>query len=149
MTLELRRKLVAPWNACEVDMDPNKPESPHQNCRESRPVPFYPKGEIWSAVHDGVIRSVDVDSNKQFNPPLSPESQVAFQKQSPPQLPRVASQARLPQRRPMVAIADPNVQVLAAELRKVESEVVSLKKHIKTQDQLIRGFCQLHVQKEN
>lgn len=132
-----------------MGMDPTNPESPHQNCRESRPVPFFPQGDIWSAVHDGVIRSVDIDSNMQFNPPLRPESQVAFQKQSPPRLPRVASQSRLPQRRPMAPIQDPNVQVLAAELRKVESEVASLRKHISTQDQLIRGFCQLHMQKEN
>ena len=137
-------------------MQAAKPESPHNNCRESRPVPFYPQGDIWNAVHDGVIRSVDVDGNKQFNPPPSPESQLAFQKQSPPRLPRVSSHARLPQRRrvssharlpqrrPMAAISDPNVQVLAAELRRVECEAVSLKKHIKTQDQLIRGFCQLH-----
>lgn len=130
-------------------MNPNQPQSPHQNCRESRAVPFYPQCDIWSAVHDGVIRSVDVDSNMQFNPPVRGESQVGFQKQSPPKIPRVPSQARLPQRKPMAPIADPNVQVLAAELRKVESEVASLKKHITTQDQLIRGFCQLHMRKEN
>lgn len=127
-------------------MKAKQPVSPHQNCRESRPVPFYNDGAIWSAVHDGVIRSVDIDDNMQFNPAPRVESQVAFQMQRKPSLPRSPSHARLPMRKPL---EDANVRVLAAELYKAETEIAALRKHVHTQNQVIDGLCKLRVGKEN
>ena len=133
-------------------MQPAKPASPHQNCRESRPVPFYAESEIWSAVHDGVITSVDVDHNMQFNPPARAESRVeqackvGFQLQRKPVMHKAASRAVLPKHKPL---EDATVRVLTAELRKAESEIAALRKHLSTQNQVIDGLCKLHVGKEN
>ena len=138
---------------------PPGPISPHHNCRESRAVPFYPNGDIWAGVYDGVIHSVDIDGNMQFNP-LSPEATATaaqaepapFQRQSPPRiLHRSKSNANLPfppqasVRRPAAAAplgrVDINVSVLADEIRKVEAENTSLLRQVKMQRRVIHGLC--------
>lgn len=120
---------------------------PATNCRESRAVPFFPRGEVWHAVGIGVIGSVDVDENLQFYPPLSAASQaqLAFQRQSPPRLPRVSSQPQLLRRPPLAAVSDTNTRVLAKEVRDLESRVEVLMKHVNTQDKIIEGFCSLRL----
>ncbi len=113
-------------------------------------MPFFPDEDIWSAVRDGVIRSVDLDNEMQFNPAVRPESSTPFQQQSPPRvLHRSVSQPHIQPRRlarvPVVPLGDVNVSVLSAEILRMEFEVASLKRQLHTQDRLIKGFCGLYI----
>ena len=118
------------------------PRSPHQNCRESRPVPFFPQGEVWEGVAGGIVNSVDIDENMQFSP--AELFVPPFQLQEAPSIPRVASMARLP-RRVVLAPLDANVKTLSREIKRMEKENADLRKHVKRQDDLIKGFCRLHL----
>lgn len=132
-----------------------KPISPHQNCRESREVPFYPKNDIWAGVRDEIICSVDVDGNMQFNPrelPRSPETRyvppqpraLPYQLQRSANAPPPATPA--PQRPPLKR-ADTNIIVLGKEISRLEGENRALRKQMAAQEIVIRGFCKLHVAK--
>ena len=130
------------------------PISPHQNCRESREVPFYPKSDIWAGVRDEIICSVDVDGNMQFNPrelPRSPETRYVPPLRSLPYqiqrredaLPPVSA---APRREPLKR-CDTNIVVLGKEISRLESENKALRKQMAAQEIVIRGFCKLHVSK--
>lgn len=118
----------------------NGPRSPHENCRESRPVPFFPRGDVWEGVAGGIVTSVDINENMQFDPVTSPP----FRVQNLPVIPRVASNPRLPVRAALVPI-DANVKTLAREIKSMEKENAVLRKHIKMQDDLINGFCRMRL----
>ena len=138
---------------------------PH--CRESRPVPFFNNGDVWSAVQEGIISSLDLDENLQFDPTkaaamkqgtvgMHVQEMVAkmmeTQRQTPaPQPPTPFQLQKSPTHHsirmmaPAVPSEDINLRLMAAELRKMESENRRLREHIKAQDNLIRSFCILHM----
>ena len=124
--------------------------------RASRPVIFDARGELWAAVHEGVVYSVDLNDRLQFSPviasvvssgPLAPPPGAAllpFQRQLPPQLPPPPAggggggRRRVPRRE--VAL-----NALATELKDLEDENDALKRRVALQDRVIVGFCELHV----
>lgn len=126
----------------------SKPISPHQNCRESREVPFYPRNDIWAGVRDQIICSVDVDGNLQFNPrELTRETRyhpLPFQRQRSVQPPTPTTPA--PQLQPLKGL-DTNIIVLGKEISRLEGENKALRKQMAAQEIVIRGFCKLHVAK--
>jgi hypothetical protein len=132
----------------------SKPTTPHQNCRESREVPFFPRSDIWEGVRDKIICSVDVDGNMQFDPrelALSPETRffpparpLPHQRLVPVPVgpnPRVAV---APLRQPLKG-SDTNILVLCSDISRLESENKALRKQMAAQEVLIRGFCKMYV----
>lgn len=138
---------------------------PH--CRESRPVPFFGNCEVWSAVQEGIISSLDLDENLQFDPTkaaamkqgtvgshvqemvakmMETQRQTPAPPPPPPfQLQKSPTHHSLRMMAPAVPSEDINFLILKAEIRKMESENRRLREHIRAQDSVINGFCALHV----
>ena len=129
---------------------------PH--CRESRPVPFFGNCEVWKAVQEGVISSLDLDENMQFDPTkaaaLDHGTWEETQRQQAP-APQPAPPFQLqksPTHHPLRMMApafvpsdDIHLRLMEDELRKMESENRRLRERIRAQDNLIRSFCLLQM----
>lgn len=144
----------------------SKPE-----CRESRVVPFDPRGVVWAAAivaeeEGGLHESSDVDGQGRLLP--SPLRPLPYQAQRPPGTlggdggnsgcaSRVWATAP-PPRPPLAAVngnggdgggggggGDVVTEALGREIRALELERARMAKRLKVQDQLIRGFCKLVV----
>ena len=100
-------------------------------------VPFYSQDDVWAAVHDGVIGSSDVDGNMNFCPPRRESSPLPFQKQCAPRFLNLQPQDKR---------THLHVELLVHELRRVETEIDSLKRLCAAQEHLINGFCGLYKQ---
>ena len=102
--------------------------------RASRPVPFDAAGNLWAAVHEGVVVSSDLNGRMQFVPLVLPmvrcdSPPLPFQ---PPRLPPV----RTP-------LGEVSLNVLSMEIDSLEKQNAALKRHVKLQDKIIDGFCGL------
>ena len=98
---------------------------PRNLCRESRDVPWFPEYDVWSAVVDGVVRSMDVDDNLQFSPYKA--RALPYQRQhlvfsGPPAQPPgpPAPQPALP--------SDANLLALGKDIAALEAENAALKR---------------------
>ena len=106
-------------------------------------MPRFPGYDVWSAVVDGVIVSLDVDENMQFSPyqaraRVQQQRPLPYQQQLPPlvhseSMPYVAPPPRPPQPprptapRPALAPVDPNLLALGKDISSLEAENDRLK----------------------
>ena len=126
-------------------------------CRESAEVPFDRHGNMWRLLQLGILQSSDIDAENRVRIPPAEADPVAGLdapiRCASPELPRRLAPLRT---RPHFASpmhhhdenADPNVQALQSEIRRLEAEALWLRKRARRADlleHLVDGFCALKV----
>ena len=145
------------------------PDTYDRDQRESREVPIDKHSiNLWELVGAGVINSADVDNRFHLSPAVSPNAvplsltRTRFQMQERPVFPRPTTPPpppaptspppaprKEPKRAPLGRIDN---KVYAREIKELEDEICVLKqdktrleKHVYLQENVIQGFCRVHL----